>query len=69
MYQLGGTIYLGSRIEEKANVAIQRIRSEVAVSSGQLKWLPLDLSTIKKARESAERFLEIEDRLDVLGES
>ncbi|KAF8600691.1 NAD-P-binding protein [Ceratobasidium sp. AG-I] len=66
LYKLGGTIYLGARTEEKASEAIQRIRSEITESSGQLKWLPLDLSTIKKARDSAERFLKMEDKLDVL---
>lgn len=68
LYELGGTVYLGSRSEDKANAAIQSIRSDVTESTGQLKWLPLDLSTVKKARESAEGFLKMEDKLDVLSE-
>ncbi|KAG8735049.1 hypothetical protein FRC11_003481 [Ceratobasidium sp. 423] len=66
LYRLGGTVYLGVRSEENARRAIQRIRADVTSSDGQLKWLPLDLSTVGQARESAEVFLKMEDRLDVL---
>jgi NAD(P)-dependent dehydrogenase (short-subunit alcohol dehydrogenase family) len=67
LYKLGGTVYLGVRSEENARRAIERIRADVTSSDGQLKWLPLDLSTISQARKSAEAFLQMEDRLDVLG--
>ncbi|KAH7338468.1 hypothetical protein B0J17DRAFT_662599 [Rhizoctonia solani] len=66
LYKLGGTVYLGVRSEEKARRAIERIRADVTRSDGQLKWLPLDLSTVGQARESAEAFLKMENRLDVL---
>ncbi|CAE6410455.1 unnamed protein product [Rhizoctonia solani] len=66
LYRLGGTVYLGARSEENARRAIERIRADVTRSDGQLKWLPLDLSTVGQARESAEAFLKMENRLDVL---
>lgn len=76
-------MYLGARSEENARRAMERIRAEVSTSgagqgvklgdgegrrAGELKWFPLDLSSVAKARESAEWFLGVEDRLDVLGE-
>ncbi|QRV78157.1 short chain dehydrogenase [Ceratobasidium sp. AG-Ba] len=67
LYKLGGRVYLGARSETNALEAIARIRSEVKDGrGGELKWFPLDLGTISRARESAEGFLAMEDRLDVL---
>ncbi|ELU37603.1 short chain dehydrogenase domain-containing protein [Rhizoctonia solani AG-1 IA] len=66
LYRMGGTVYLGVRSEENARRAMELIRADVPSSDGQLKWLPLDLSTVGKTRESAEAFLKAEDRLDVL---
>ncbi|CAE7109615.1 unnamed protein product [Rhizoctonia solani] len=66
LYRLGGTVYLGVRSEDNARRAIEQIRADVTKSDGQLKWLPLNLSTVGQARESAEAFLKMEDRLDVL---
>ncbi|CEL63469.1 putative oxidoreductase C736,13 OS=Schizosaccharomyces pombe (strain 972 / ATCC 24843) GN=SPCC736.13 PE=3 SV=1 [Rhizoctonia solani AG-1 IB] len=66
LYRLGGTVYLGVRSEENARQAMELIRADVKNSDGRLEWLPLDLSTVGKARESAEAFLKMEDRLDVL---
>ncbi|KAG8722356.1 hypothetical protein FRC08_003307 [Ceratobasidium sp. 394] len=67
LYRLGGTVYLGARSEKNAEDAIARVRVEVTGrTGGELRWLPLDLSTIGRARESADAFLEMEDRLDVL---
>ncbi|KAG8787330.1 hypothetical protein FRC12_015675 [Ceratobasidium sp. 428] len=65
LYKLGGTVYLGARSEKNAEDAMARIRDEVT-GAGRLRWFPLDLSTIARARESAEAFLGMEDRLDVL---
>ncbi|KAG8781284.1 hypothetical protein FRC12_022029 [Ceratobasidium sp. 428] len=57
---------MGCRSEDNAKEAIEHIRNDVTVSEGELRWLPLDLSTVIKARESAKRFLGMEDKLDVL---
>ncbi|KAG9122544.1 hypothetical protein FRC07_001026 [Ceratobasidium sp. 392] len=68
LYKLGGTVYLGARNEKNALDAIARMREEVqsAQGEGELKWFGLDLSTVGKARECAEAFLGMEERLDVL---
>lgn len=66
LYKLGATVYLGVRTEEKAIEAIEQIQAGGTESVGQLKWFPLDLSTIKGSRESAERFLKLEKQLDIL---
>lgn len=66
LYELGAIVYIGVRTEEKAKSAIQQIQAVVAESIGQLKWFPLDLSTIKRSRESAEEFLKMERQLDIL---
>lgn len=68
LYKMGATVYIGARTEEKATNAIKQIQADVAESVGQLKWFLSDLSTIKGSRESAERFLKMENQLDILGE-
>ncbi|KAG8719087.1 hypothetical protein FRC08_003705 [Ceratobasidium sp. 394] len=69
LYEMGATVYLGCRSEDNAIKAIDQIRADVAGSEDQLKWLPTDMSTIKKARESAEGFLKAENQLDILKET
>ncbi|KAG8685725.1 hypothetical protein FRC09_014566 [Ceratobasidium sp. 395] len=66
LYELGATVYLGCRTEEGANKAIEQIRADVTGSEGRLEWLPLDMSTIKQAKEAAEGFLRRENQLDIL---
>ncbi|KAG8734641.1 hypothetical protein FRC10_011598 [Ceratobasidium sp. 414] len=67
---MGATVYLGCRSEDNAVKAIEQIRADVpgSDSEGQLKWLPVDMSSIKKARESAEEFLRVEKQLDILSD-
>ncbi|KAG8740932.1 hypothetical protein FRC10_003547 [Ceratobasidium sp. 414] len=63
LYKLGGTVYLGARSEKNAEDAIARIHTEVtSPTEGELRWFSLDLGTIGRAKESAEAFLEMEDR-------
>ena len=69
LYELGATVYLGGRTESNALKAIEQIRSEIPESNGQLKWFLADMSSIKKAKHSAERFLKLESQLDILGMS
>src|SRR5690348_4263553 len=66
LYQAGGKVYLASRSEEDANVAIEKIKAGPATSPGEVHFLRIsldDLSTIKPAVES---FQACESRLDVL---
>ncbi|CAL1709029.1 unnamed protein product [Somion occarium] len=56
-----------ARSEEKAKAAIERLKKEgLAPENGEVIWLELDLSDPKKAKKSAEHFLNKEKRLDVL---
>ncbi|KAG9081170.1 hypothetical protein FRC06_005755 [Ceratobasidium sp. 370] len=64
LYEMGATVYLGCRSEDNAIKAIEQIRADVPGSEGQLKWLPADMSSIRKARESAEAFLKVEKQGD-----
>lgn len=54
------------RTEEKGNKAIREIQADVTQSVGQLKWFPLDLSTLKGSQESAEGVLKMIHQLDIL---
>lgn len=66
----GAKVYIGARSEERAKAAIERLRAEgLEPGNGELEWLALDLSDPRKVKESAEAFLEKEDRLDILGRS
>ncbi|KAG8742222.1 hypothetical protein FRC12_015420 [Ceratobasidium sp. 428] len=66
LYELGATVYIGSRSEANALKAVEQIRADVTGSEGQLKWFIVDMSSIKKAKEAAEAFLKMEDQLDIL---
>ena len=58
---------MAARSEERAKAAILRLH-EQGLGKGEVEWWPLDLSVPKGVKESAERFLEKEKRLDILGE-
>lgn len=73
----GATVYLAARNEEKAKEAITSLEEEVAgalkkprartaPSPGKIIFHYCDLSTPAQAKESAEKFVERESRLDVL---
>ncbi|KAI0062555.1 NAD-P-binding protein [Artomyces pyxidatus] len=64
----GAKVYLACRTESKARSAIARIESDAPSLKGleHLVWLPLDLSSIRSAKEAAEAFLGSAKRLDIL---
>lgn len=72
----GATVYLGARNEAKANEAVKSLEHEVAAahaksaqpvpSPGKIVYHHCDLSTPAQAKESGEKFIERESRLDVL---
>ncbi|RPD65672.1 NAD-P-binding protein [Lentinus tigrinus ALCF2SS1-7] len=63
----GAKVYLTARNEERAKAALERLNAEgLAPGNGTVVWLELDLSDPRKAKKSAESFLEKETRLDVL---
>ncbi|KAH9897011.1 NAD-P-binding protein [Cubamyces lactineus] len=63
----GAKVYIGARSEERARVAIERLRAEgLQPGNGELDWFQLDLNDPRKAKEAAEAFLAKERRLDIL---
>ncbi|PPR08291.1 hypothetical protein CVT24_002449 [Panaeolus cyanescens] len=61
----GATVYLGSRSEENGKAAVARLK-ELGIGPGKVVYVFCDLSTPTLATRSAEEFLDIEGRLDVL---
>ncbi|KAL4970175.1 NAD(P)-binding protein [Aspergillus stella-maris] len=68
LYSKNATVYIAARSAEKGDKAIEYIKSspECAGSRGRLTFLALDLSDLTSIKASAERFLEREERLDIL---
>ena len=62
----GARVYLAARSEERAKAAIERLRAE-GLGKGEVEWWELDLAKPKGVKHSAERFLQKETRLDILG--
>lgn len=54
--------------EERTKAALQRVESEGREPGlGEVIWHELDLKDPRDAKASAERFIEKESRLDILG--
>lgn len=68
LYSKNATVYIAARSADKARTAINEIQTsaEGAHSRGRLSFLQLDLSNLASIKESANKFLELEDRLDIL---
>ncbi|TFK39293.1 hypothetical protein BDQ12DRAFT_712384 [Crucibulum laeve] len=61
----GAKVYLGARNENRATDAISQLQKD-GISPGTVEWLPCDLSTPEAAKAAGEKFLEKENRLDIL---
>ncbi|KAL1856763.1 hypothetical protein Plec18170_003734 [Paecilomyces lecythidis] len=75
LYQAGGTVYMASRNEAKAEIAIKRIteavnkavqKKKVTTKPGIIKFLQVDFSDLKNIKPFVEAFLSSETRLDLL---
>ncbi|KAK8915605.1 putative oxidoreductase [Metarhizium anisopliae] len=66
LYQHNAKVYLAARSEDKTAAAISSLREQHPQSKGDLVFLPLDLADLSSIAQSAERFLRLESRLDVL---
>lgn len=66
LYAKNARVHVAARDEAKANAAIAAIRDAHPDSKGALVFLPLDLADLDAVRTAARRFLEAEQRLDVL---
>ncbi|KAJ7051079.1 hypothetical protein C8F01DRAFT_1067277 [Mycena amicta] len=58
------TVYLAARSPQKASAAIARLERETKGKTAV--FLELDLADLKSVRKAAERFLEKEEKLDIL---
>ncbi len=66
----GAKVYLAARNESRATGALSRLDAEdLGPGNGEVVWLKLDLSDPKAARQSAEAFLQKEQRLDILSQA
>ncbi|KAJ5137889.1 oxidoreductase [Penicillium atrosanguineum] len=68
LYAAGATIYIASRSKDKVEAAIKSItsKSPKTSTSGQLKFLHLDLNDLEIIKAAAAKFAEQESKLDVL---
>ena len=64
----GAKVYMAARNEEKASLAIGKLKKEgLEPGNGEVLFMKLDLSDPKGTRSAAEKFVQQEKRLDVLG--
>lgn len=67
LYAKGATVYMASRSQQKAEAAIETIRSTTSPEdTGTLKFLHLDLNDLTTVKASAVAFAAQESKLDVL---
>ena len=73
LYHLNGTVYVAGRSEDKARNAIQSIqqsspafRQSVPSGKGAVRFLHLDLGDLSSIQNSAQQFLAVESRLDII---
>nr|GAT60381.1 short-chain dehydrogenase/reductase family protein [Mycena chlorophos] len=62
----GARVYLAARSEDKATAAIAKLDVETGGTGKRAVFLPLDLADLDSVRKAAERFLELEEKLDLL---
>jgi NAD(P)-dependent dehydrogenase (short-subunit alcohol dehydrogenase family) len=62
----GAKVYLGARSEDRGKAAIEQLNAE-GIGAGEVIWLPCSFNTPALAKEAAEHFLQLQDRLDILG--
>ncbi|KAK7464886.1 hypothetical protein VKT23_006095 [Stygiomarasmius scandens] len=67
LVRLGAKVYMTARSEARAKSAIERLEKEgKEPGNGEVLWHELDLVDPRKAKASAEKFMEKEERLDIL---
>ncbi|KAG8863091.1 hypothetical protein FRB96_009271 [Tulasnella sp. 330] len=66
--QHGAKVYMGARNESRATAAIAQLKADgfLEGETGQVQWLPLDLSTPASTKRGAEELIKREGRLDIL---
>ena len=65
--RLGAKVYMAARSEARALAAIEQLyRDGILPGPGSVEWLELDLSAPHSVPLSAQKFLDKENRLDIL---
>ncbi|PBL03997.1 NAD(P)-binding protein, partial [Armillaria gallica] len=65
--KMGAKVYMAARDEARAKEAVDRLDKEGREPGfGEVIWHELDLKDPRSAKESAERFIAREKRLDIL---
>jgi NAD(P)-dependent dehydrogenase (short-subunit alcohol dehydrogenase family) len=67
----GAKVYLAARNGNVASEAIEKLKSQgLGPGNGEVVWLRFKgLSDPREAKKSAEEFLKLESRLDIIGEN
>lgn len=66
LYSKGARVYMLSRSQVKAEEAIKDIKSKVSKSSGDVKYIHLDLADMATIKPAAQAFAAQETKLDLL---
>ena len=66
LYSKNAKVYMMARSEEKTKTAIASIKAAFPNSTGEMIFLPLDLSDLQTIKASAEAFLQREKQLHIL---
>ncbi|KAG0702645.1 NAD(P)-binding protein [Suillus ampliporus] len=63
----GAKVYMAARNQSRAEAAIAQLKAEgLGPGNGDVIWLELDLKDPRNAKKTAEEFMKLEKRLDVL---
>ncbi|KAG1723176.1 NAD(P)-binding protein [Suillus paluster] len=66
----GAKVYMAARNKSKAEAAIAQLKAEgLGPGNGEVIWLELDLKDPRNAKKTAEEFMKLEKRLDILIEN
>ncbi|KAI1102528.1 hypothetical protein F4804DRAFT_312796 [Jackrogersella minutella] len=66
VYSKNAKVYMMARSEEKTKKAIESIKAAVPKSSGDLVFIRLDLADLTTIKDSADQFLQREQKLHIL---
>ncbi|KAL6835567.1 short chain dehydrogenase reductase [Trichoderma sp. SZMC 28015] len=66
LYSHNAKVYITARSAKKAEAAIADIKAAHPESRGEIIYLHLDLNDLSSVKQSADEFLRLENRLDVL---
>ena len=69
LFQKGAKVYFACRNKEKTMPLIKRLEEDKEAGAGQIAFLQLDLDDPQGAKAAADKFMELEERLDILSKT